>query len=104
MSTRFLPLREGDTAHWALLTCPYHAAGDVALKREAAFGFPVWCAVVDRWYLDRQRALSRPVVPPDGVTVLAAPTRLRVDGAHKRHDFQPLLKFAVGNAPAKPSP
>jgi hypothetical protein len=22
MSTRFLPLREGDTAHWALLTCP----------------------------------------------------------------------------------
>ena len=37
MSTRFLPLREGDTAHWALLTCPYHAAGDVALKREVAF-------------------------------------------------------------------
>jgi hypothetical protein len=37
MSTRFLPLREGDTAHWALLTCPYHTAGDVALKREAAF-------------------------------------------------------------------
>ncbi len=37
MSTRFLPLREGDTAHWALLTCPYHAAGDVALKREGAF-------------------------------------------------------------------
>ena len=34
MSTRFLPLREGDTAHWALLTCPYHAAGDVALKRD----------------------------------------------------------------------
>jgi hypothetical protein len=37
MSTRFLPLREGDTAHWALLTCPYHTAGDVALKREGAF-------------------------------------------------------------------
>ncbi len=37
MSTRFLPLREGDTAHWALLTCPYLTAGDVALKREGAF-------------------------------------------------------------------
>jgi hypothetical protein len=37
MSTRFLPLREGATAHWALLTCPYHAAGDAALKREGAF-------------------------------------------------------------------
>ena len=37
MSTRFLPLREGDTSHWALLTCPYHTAGDVALKREGAF-------------------------------------------------------------------
>jgi hypothetical protein len=37
MSTRFLPLRGGDTAHWALLTCPYHTAGDVALKREGAF-------------------------------------------------------------------
>jgi hypothetical protein len=37
MSTRFLPLREGDTALWALLTCPYHAAGDVALKRDGAF-------------------------------------------------------------------
>ncbi len=37
MSTRYLPLHEGDTAHWALLTCPYHAAGDVALKREGAF-------------------------------------------------------------------
>ncbi len=37
MSTRFLPLREGDSAHWALLTCPYHTAGDVALKREGAF-------------------------------------------------------------------
>jgi hypothetical protein len=37
MSTRFLPLREGDTPYWALLTCPYHTAGDVALKREGAF-------------------------------------------------------------------
>jgi hypothetical protein len=37
MSTRFLPLREGDTAHWALLTCPYHRAGEVALKRDGAF-------------------------------------------------------------------
>jgi hypothetical protein len=36
MSTRFLPLREGDTAQWALLTCPYHTAGDVALKRDGA--------------------------------------------------------------------
>ena len=25
MSTRFLPLREGDTAHWALLNYPIHA-------------------------------------------------------------------------------
>jgi hypothetical protein len=37
MSTRFLPLREGDTPHWALLTCPYHTVGDVALKQEGAF-------------------------------------------------------------------
>lgn len=38
-TTRYLPLREGDAPHWALLTCPRegHTAGDVELKREGAF-------------------------------------------------------------------
>jgi hypothetical protein len=35
MGTRFLPLHPTDTAHWTLLTCPAHTAGDLEIKRQA---------------------------------------------------------------------
>ena len=37
MANRFLPLHETDTAYWALLTCPKHTAGDVAIKQYGGF-------------------------------------------------------------------